>query len=85
MIRHSDAIEGRLLIGLEVKLKANGYWEIDAITKHGPYSHVGARAALCSGRGEIDEIRYATCKAWFSEALGSLLSLTGVVDEIYSR
>lgn len=77
MVKGFTRLEEHLLIGLEVRKYADGYWEIDGLATTA--GHIGSshRIPLCSGKQTISQAHAGMVQRVVMEQLRSLLFLTG--------
>jgi hypothetical protein len=77
MLRTLVACEQSLIIGLELRRFADGYWEIDGLVSESVTGIYSSRVPLCSGKKEIGQANVAVLQGVLMEQLRSLVFLTG--------
>jgi hypothetical protein len=77
MVKPLAHIEERLIVGLEIRRHADGYWQIDGLTSCGPTIREADHLPLVSGKKAIAPANVRMLQGLIMEQLRSLVTLTG--------
>lgn len=70
-------IEESLIIGLEIRRYADGYWQIDGLTSCSGHLAASDRIPLVSGKVAIGQANAGMLQRLLMEQLASVVTLTG--------